>query len=272
MKIGVKRLIASIAALTLMFSVPIVSANAPYIGEKRIRVIVQKWNGSSWVSVPNTLTFVSIPRGIKPKPTPTPVPTPIPTPVPTPIPTPEPTVEPSFTPEATIEPTLEPTLAPTPEPTVEPTLTPEPTIEPTPEPTVEPTPTLEPTPVPTPEPTVPITEVILVGAGDIGNCNTTADEATAALLDTIPGTIFTAGDNAYPDGTLANYNNCYDPNWGRHKSRTNPALGNHELHDAGAAGSFAYYGDRLPARYYSYDLGKWHIIVLDSNAISTAQL
>src|SRR6185436_17437968 len=92
--------------------------------------------------------------------------------------------------------------------------------------------------------------------------------ATAALLDAIPGTVFTLGDNAYPDGTAADFANCYDPTWGRHKSRTRPTAGNHEYNTPGAAPYYAYFGAAAgdPAKgYYSYDLGDWHIVVLNSN-------
>src|SRR5262245_32357123 len=51
---------------------------------------------------------------------------------------------------------------------------------------------------------------VLVGAGDIGNCNTATDEATAKLLDRIEGTVFTVGDNAYPDGSMANFERCFE--------------------------------------------------------------
>jgi acid phosphatase type 7 len=108
---------------------------------------------------------------------------------------------------------------------------------------------------------------ILVGAGDIADCASTGDEATAALLDDIGGTVFTAGDNAYENGTLADYLACYQPSWGRHKDRTRPSLGNHE-YNSGAAGYFAYYGPRggpPGLGYYSYDLGQWHVVVLNSN-------
>lgn len=111
---------------------------------------------------------------------------------------------------------------------------------------------------------------VLVGAGDIASCyaGNVSDEATAALLDTIPGTVFTAGDNAYPDGTLDQFRNCYGPTWGRHKARTHPATGNHEYHTAGATGYYTYFGAAAgdPNKgYYSYDLGAWHVIVLNSN-------
>ena len=108
---------------------------------------------------------------------------------------------------------------------------------------------------------------VFVGAGDIANCSHTRDESTAQLLDTIPGTVFTAGDNVYPDGTLTQFNDCYAPNWGRHKSCTRPAPGNHDYHTPGAAGYFDYFGAAAgdPSRgYYSYNLGAWHIIALNS--------
>jgi hypothetical protein len=108
---------------------------------------------------------------------------------------------------------------------------------------------------------------VFVGAGDIANCSRTTDEATAALLDNISGTVFTLGDNAYPDGTLAQFNDCYEPTWGRHKNRTRPVPGNHDYHVAGAAGYFDYFGAAAGDRsigYYSYTLGAWHMIALNS--------
>jgi Big-like domain-containing protein/calcineurin-like phosphoesterase family protein len=110
--------------------------------------------------------------------------------------------------------------------------------------------------------------VTLVGAGDIASCASSGDEATATLLDAIPGTIFTAGDNAYEDGSAANYADCYAPSWGRHKSRTRPAPGNHEYFTFGAAGYYDYFGSAAgdPSKgYYSYELAGWHIIALNSN-------
>src|SRR5213080_1594837 len=113
------------------------------------------------------------------------------------------------------------------------------------------------------------TAVLLVGAGNVARCDRTNDEATAALLDGIPGTVFALGDAAYPNGTATNYANCYAPTWGRHKSRTYPALGNHDYDSsATAVGYFGYFGAAAgdPTRgYYSYDLGAWHVIVLNSN-------
>src|SRR5438105_11575351 len=114
----------------------------------------------------------------------------------------------------------------------------------------------------------PTATVTLVGAGNIARCDRTDDEATAALLDSIPGTVFALGDNAIPGGTLASYQNCYGPGWGRHLSRTRPVPGNHEYDSStAAAGYFGYFGAAAgdPAKgYYSYDLGAWHLSVLNS--------
>ena len=110
---------------------------------------------------------------------------------------------------------------------------------------------------------------VLVGAGDIGDCGTNGDEATAALLDGIAGTVFTAGDNAYPAGTAVDFQKCYDPSWGRHKARTRPAPGNHDWETQGLTGYLGYFGAAAQGpggtSWYSYDLGTWHIIVLDSD-------
>ncbi len=74
--------------------------------------------------------------------------------------------------------------------------------------------------------------VVLVGAGDIANCEMLGGaRATAALLDKIEGTVFTLGDHAYPRGTAKELKDCYEPTWGRHKARTRPTLGNHDLTD-----------------------------------------
>jgi hypothetical protein len=110
---------------------------------------------------------------------------------------------------------------------------------------------------------------VLAGAGDIADCRRPAGpQATASLLDAIPGTVFTVGDHAYPDGTAQQFAECYEPAWGRHKARTRPAVGNHDYHTPGAASYFAYFGAAAgePDKgYYSYDLGGWHVVVLNSN-------
>jgi hypothetical protein len=113
-----------------------------------------------------------------------------------------------------------------------------------------------------------VPDQILVGAGDIASCRSSGDEATASLLDRIPGTVFTAGDNAYSDGSPSDFDDCYQSSWGRHRSRTRPAPGNHDYHTSGAKGYFDYFGPRAgdPGKgYYSYDLGGWHVVVINSN-------
>ena len=109
--------------------------------------------------------------------------------------------------------------------------------------------------------------VVLVGAGDIADCkDLTGAEATAKLLDQLAGTVMAVGDLAYPDGSKENFI-CYDKTWGRAKSRTRPAPGNHEFHAAGASPYFDYFGATAgdpKTGYYSYELGAWHIIVLNS--------
>jgi hypothetical protein len=107
----------------------------------------------------------------------------------------------------------------------------------------------------------------LIGAGDIAECGSAGTIATANQLDRLVGDVFTAGDNAYFSGTAQEYAACYDPTWGRHKSRTRPTIGNHEYGVAGAAGYFNYFGDAAgPDRtgYYSYPEGPWTIFSLNT--------
>jgi len=112
---------------------------------------------------------------------------------------------------------------------------------------------------------------VLVGAGDIASCQSPEGaRATAKLIEQTPGTVFAAGDLAYEKGSATEFKTCYDPTWGRFKERTRPALGNHEygVPGAGAHAYFEYWGTRAgPAGkgYYSYDLGAWHIVVLNTN-------
>src|SRR5262249_40533604 len=95
----------------------------------------------------------------------------------------------------------------------------------------------------------------------------------AKLLEQIPGTVFALGDLAYENGSTTDFQNCYDPTWGRVKSRTRPAPGNHEYAGRGPAlGYFRYWGAQAGPTgkgYYSYDLGTWHIVVLNTNCAST---
>ncbi|CAN5615568.1 hypothetical protein BH20ACT10_BH20ACT10_24770 [soil metagenome] len=107
----------------------------------------------------------------------------------------------------------------------------------------------------------------LVGAGDIADSDSPASEEVAELLDGIEGTVFTLGDNVQGNGAAEEFEEYYDPTWGRHKDRTRPAVGNHEYYTPGASGYFDYFGEAAgdPEKgYYSYDIGEWHIVVLNS--------
>ncbi len=112
-------------------------------------------------------------------------------------------------------------------------------------------------------------DVVLVGAGDIADCrDLSGAEATAKLLDRIPGIVLAFGDLGCPNSSRADFDHCYDPTWGRHRARTRPSLGNHEYQTAHAAGYFDYWGDQAGGRdkgYYSYEAGAWHVVVINSN-------
>src|SRR4029077_2317722 len=121
-----------------------------------------------------------------------------------------------------------------------------------------------------------VASVTLVGAGNIAKCTNTNSQATAALINSVGGAVFSLGDNAYPNGTAANYQNCYGPTWGQFLANTYPVVGHHEYDSSTtAAGYFGYFGAVAgnPGQgYYSFDLGAWHIVVLNRNNtyVSTA--
>jgi hypothetical protein len=161
-----------------------------------------------------------------------------------------------------------------------PTATPTDTWTPTPTETATETPTQTPTPTETSTPTETATETptptippnsgdpVIMGAGDIARAsNVSGAEAVAKLLDVMPGEIFTAGDDSNDSGLLSEYQSYFQPTWGRHLARIHPAPGNHDYTYAGAPGYYQYFGAAAhgPDGYYSYSLGTWHIISLNSN-------
>jgi hypothetical protein len=114
-------------------------------------------------------------------------------------------------------------------------------------------------------------------AGDIADCRNyrpensgaakTAALIAARLADDDKAAVLTLGDNTYPVGLPSEFTHCYEPTWGRFKARTYPSPGNHEYYSPQAAGYYNYFGDAAgPARrgYYSFTLGGWHIISLNS--------
>ncbi|HEY3004964.1 MAG TPA: pre-peptidase C-terminal domain-containing protein, partial [Kribbellaceae bacterium] len=121
------------------------------------------------------------------------------------------------------------------------------------------------------------TTVTVAGAGDI--CGSACNQTRAVLDGINPDAVYTAGDNAYDSGTLSEYTNNYDPEWGAYKSITHPTPGNHEYNTSNASGYFDYFngsgqstgpaGERGKG-YYSWDIGDWHFIALNSNLARTA--
>jgi hypothetical protein len=108
----------------------------------------------------------------------------------------------------------------------------------------------------------------LVAAGDVASCRSRGDEATAALVARLPGTVAVLGDSVYEVGSDEEYRRCYAPSWGRFKGRTRPAVGNHEYGTPGAAGYFRYFGAAAGPSgrgYYAYRLGSWQVVVLNTN-------
>jgi PKD repeat protein len=120
---------------------------------------------------------------------------------------------------------------------------------------------------------------VFIGAGDIGICGSANDQKTATVIDGLlvsapDATVFTLGDNAYPNGSVTDFSECYTATWGRHLGRTFPSAGERDYNTAGAAGYFGYFGEAAgdPAKgYYSYDIGaSWHVVVLNSKLPTTA--
>lgn len=138
------------------------------------------------------------------------------------------------------------------------------------------TPTATPSTTLTPAPSVQVSEMpspasrtaVVLAAGDIAGCDSDGDEATAALLDRLNGTVLALGDLAYPDGTDANIADCYSPTWGRFRNLTWPTPGNHDYRTASAEPYYAYWSDRVVGpqhEYYLVPLGTWWVISLNSN-------
>jgi hypothetical protein len=113
---------------------------------------------------------------------------------------------------------------------------------------------------------------VLVAAGDICPVEPTNCAGTASLVEaSAPDVAVTLGDNQYSSGTLAEYLASYDREWGRFKDSTRPSPGNHEWKSAGAHGYRDYFGPSVLTNggtWYSFDLGAWHVVSLDSQCES----
>ena len=114
---------------------------------------------------------------------------------------------------------------------------------------------------------------IVLVAGDIAKGTAASgEEQTARLVERRKGLVMTVGDNAYEDGTLAEFYEHYEPTWGRFMNRTRPTPGNHDYYSPGAQGYFDYFGWRAGPRrrgYYSLKQGNWWIYALDSEVCET---
>ncbi len=143
-----------------------------------------------------------------------------------------------------------------------------------------------------PSAAAPATEValagakVMIGAGDIAYCSNIGDEGTAKLVDSVLKTnaasnvetvVFTLGDHAYPIATDRQLRRCFTPSWGDPKKgimkAIRPAIGNHDWQAARGAPYYRYFGPRAgPAfkGYYSYGIGDWHVVVLNSELAAEA--
>ena len=114
-----------------------------------------------------------------------------------------------------------------------------------------------------------IESAIILAAGDIADCALEGDSATAALIEDRPDAVVAAlGDLVYPSGNADTFARCYVPVWGDFVDRTRPAVGNHDLEADGGAAYWDLFGDNAGSAgegWYSYDLGDWHVVVLNSN-------
>ena len=109
----------------------------------------------------------------------------------------------------------------------------------------------------------------VIVAADIGMCGSPGPEATALLIDRLPGRLLLAGDIAYMHGSTVDFQRCFDPAWGRFRGRWHAVPGNHEYQTPHAAPFFEYFGDAAGADgtgYYSLRIGDWHVLMLNSNA------
>jgi hypothetical protein len=127
---------------------------------------------------------------------------------------------------------------------------------------------------------------VMIGVGDIASCTSRLSIGTAALVDSVlradsiakvNDAVFTLGDNAYTSGTSAQFANCFTPTWGDPKKRIitklHPTPGNHEYYTPSADPYYQYFGSAagtVGQGYYSYDVGAWHVVVVNSEIIVNA--
>jgi len=122
---------------------------------------------------------------------------------------------------------------------------------------------------PTPTKTATATPMIIAAVADVAICGQKGDDQTAALIaDWGVSEILIAGDLSNEDGTLAQYQKCYQPSWGVYQEIVHPVPGNHDYKSNPFENYYLYFGQAAgkPGQgYYSFDAGNWHIIGLNSN-------
>ena len=123
--------------------------------------------------------------------------------------------------------------------------------------------------------TTKASDPVIAAAGDIACASASATSTTCRqkytsdlLVTAGLAKVLALGDDQYESGALSAFNSYFGPTWGRVKSLIRPAVGNHEYSTSGASGYFDYFGAAAGSRgsgYYSYDVGAWHLIALNSN-------
>lgn len=122
------------------------------------------------------------------------------------------------------------------------------------------------TPVaPTPPPPPVAQSATVLAVGDIGQCGSPGVAQTARLVEGLAGELLLAGDLAYFSGTMSNFVQCFDPEWGSNRHRWRPVPGNHEYETPNAAGYFQYFGQVAANGHYAFRAGPWQVLMIDSN-------
>jgi hypothetical protein len=151
--------------------------------------------------------------------------------------------------------------------------------------------TSAPAPPPPPPPPPSSSDPVIAAAGDIAcapsdpNFNNGLGTATwcrqrdtaRLLVNTGLAKAITLGDNQYENGERANFSAVFDSTWGVARSMLRPSAGNREYNTSAASGYFDYFngvgvfggpaGDRNKG-WFSFDVGSWHLIALNSNCSS----
>lgn len=122
---------------------------------------------------------------------------------------------------------------------------------------------------------------VVAAVGDVAcapNAQQTASRCrqsavAAAIAKTDPNSVWLLGDLQYASGALSDFQNSFDASFGRFRPIWRPVVGNHEYVTSGASGYFDYFGQAAGSRsrgYYSFDIGKWHVVALNSNCAIVA--